>query len=116
MRAQRLGSDGLEAFARHRLDYSGNLRQLPVGKYVILDEVADAAAQRINLGQVERDAVVQHEPAWLQDLVDLAEIVRETANAHVLEHAHACDLVVGRLFRKVDGFTQLDELPTPIAS
>ena len=44
-----------------------DMGELPAGENVFLDEIADAAAEAVRFERVVRDAVVQHEPARLQD-------------------------------------------------
>ena len=85
-----------------------DVRELAAREHVFLDEVADAAAEALCAERVVRDAVVQHEPAGLQDPADLAEIAREARDADVLEHADARDLVVRLVVGQVEVVEQLD--------
>ena len=58
--------------------------------------------------RVVRDPVVEHEPARLQDPLDLAEVLRKARDADVLEHADARDLVVEHVLGQVEVVAQLD--------
>ena len=51
--------------------------------------------------RVERDAVIQHEPAGLEQARDLAEVHRQILAPDVLEHADARDLVERRVLGHV---------------
>ena len=61
--AQRLGIDELEPGAREAVDHRRDMRELAAREHVLLDEIADAAAEARRAQDVERDPVVQHEAA-----------------------------------------------------
>ena len=54
-----------------------------------------------------RDAVVEHQPAGLEDAPDLAEVARVVGDAYVLEHSDAGDLVEKPVFGQVEVIEQL---------
>src|SRR5271169_6464779 len=85
--AQRLRVDQLQSGGGETLDHPRHVRELPAGKNVILDEIADTAAQAVDTYPVVRDAVIKDQPAGLEDASDLAEVVRIITDADVLEHA-----------------------------
>src|SRR6516162_3246431 len=103
MLAKCLGVDQFEPFGSESLDHAACVRELSTGENVLLDEIADAAAEaRTAADPVVRDAVVEHKAARLQDALDLAEVARIVADAHVLEHSDAGDLVVERVLGQVE--------------
>ena len=108
MLAQRLRIDDLESRVRHAADDPRHVRQFAAREHVFLDEVADAAAQLRGAKLVVRDPMVQHEPAGLENPMDLAEVAPEVAHAHMLEHADAGDLVVLHALGQVEIVAKLD--------
>ena len=54
------------------------------------------------------DPMIEHEAAGFEDTEDLAEVPVEVANADVLEHADARDLVVLHVFRELEIIAELD--------
>src|SRR6266511_5402639 len=65
--AQRFRVDQLQAVSGEPLYDPRYVRELPARKNVVLDEIADAAAQAVGTSPVMRDAVVKHQPAGLED-------------------------------------------------
>src|SRR5208282_4522035 len=72
--AQRLRVDQLQSGAGETLDHPRYVRELPTGKNIFLDEIADAAAQAVSAYPVMRDAVIEHQPAGFEDAPYLAEV------------------------------------------
>ena len=68
--------------------------ELAAGKDVVLDEVADAAAEAVGPGALCVMPWLSTKPPGFSSAPDLAEVLRETRDADVLEHADAGDLVV----------------------
>ena len=107
MLAQPFGVDQLQTGVRNAADHAAHVRQFASRKYVFLDEVADAAAEMRAVEPVVRDAVVQHESAGFEDLIDLAEVTAEVSDADMLEHADARDLVVLHVVGEIEIIAQL---------
>src|SRR2546425_256215 len=107
MLAQGFGVEELEAVGGEPFDDSQYVRDLPAREDVFVDEIADAAAEAIPARPVMRDAVVEHQPAGLEDAPDLAEVARVVGNANVLEHADTGDLVEKPIFGQVEVIEQL---------
>src|SRR5262245_16836576 len=93
VRSQAFGIPHLEALPRHLFDHRGDMRELAAREDILIDELADAAAELSVAQRVRRDAVVQHQAARPQQPMDLGEVGWQVALAHVLEHADARDLV-----------------------
>src|SRR5437660_10508685 len=99
--------DQLEAVGGEPFDDSRYVRDLSAREDVFLDEIADAAAEAVAAGPVMRDAMVEHQPAGLEDAPDLAEVARVVGDAYMLEHADAGDLVEKPIFGQVEVVEQL---------
>ncbi|MCY1366784.1 hypothetical protein D9M69_536900 [compost metagenome] len=93
VRAQAFGIDHLQPGRRGLAQHVRHVQQLAAGKDVFLDEVAHARAELAVVQLTRGDAVVEHQPARLEQRVDLAKVGRHVGRAHVLEHAHRRDLV-----------------------
>ena len=91
--AQSLRVDQLQSGAGETLDHPRHVRKLSARKDIILDEIADAAAQAIDAEPVVGDAVIEYQAAGLEDALYLAEVTRVVAHADMLEHADAGDLI-----------------------
>ena len=107
MAPQRLDVDHLEAGGGHLLQRERDVRQLAIGKHVAVDERAGAAADHRARHVARGDAVVQDESVFLHQGAQLLEVRGKLLQSHVLEHAHARDLVEGLAFRQVAVVAQL---------
>ncbi|MNN36494.1 hypothetical protein D3C81_1503930 [compost metagenome] len=83
------------------------MRQFAVGKHVAVDELAAAAADRPTIGVLGGDAVVQHQAAGSDGLLQGAEVQWQVGVADVLEHADADHLVEAPVRRQVAVVLQL---------
>ena len=87
------------------------MQQLAAGKDVALHEVAEAGAELMVAGAAGGDAVVQQQPARLEQAVDLGEVGRQLGPADMLEHAHRGDLVERLVVRKAAVVEQVHPYP-----
>src|SRR5438094_890373 len=98
---QGLGVRNLESRARHLVKHEGKMRKLPVREHVAVDEFPRTQPHPMVVGIACRDAVIHDEPALGQQRADFREISLEMAQAHMLEHADARDLVENDLARDI---------------
>src|SRR5688572_10507840 len=101
VRAQRFHVVDLESLLAHVVHHAMQVRELALRKHVAPDELARPQAHGAVLRVRRGDAVVEEKPALAQEAPGHAEVAGEVAQAHVLEHADAGDLVVERLARMV---------------
>src|SRR5713101_48741 len=98
---QRLGVGNLEPRERHLAKHERKMRELPVREYVAVDEFPRTQPHPAVIGIARRDAVIHDEPALGEQRPDFREISLEMAQADVLEHADARDLVEDALARNI---------------
>src|SRR6266571_6412781 len=101
MTPQRLGVRNLEPRARHLAKHDREMRELPVREHVLVDEFPRPQPHPAVVGVGRSDAVIHDEPAFGQQRADFREISLEMAQAHMLEHPDARDLVEDALARNV---------------
>src|SRR5712692_6002076 len=101
MTPQRLGVRNLEPRARHLAKHEREMRELPVREHVLVDEFPRPQPHPAVVGVARSDAVIHDEPAFGQQRADFREISLEMAQAHMLEHADARDLVEDALARNI---------------
>src|SRR5882762_1564044 len=77
------------------------MRELPMREHVAVDEFPRPQPYPAVVGIAGRDAVIHDEPARGQQRADFREISLEMAQAHMLEHADARDLVEDALARNI---------------
>ena len=93
MRPQILDVDGLQSAVAERFQYLADVHQFPAWEYVLLDEIAHAAAELGVIGAAGRNAVVHHQAARAQEPADFREISGQLGAPDMLEHPDRCDFV-----------------------
>src|SRR5882762_8791873 len=101
MTPQRFGVRNLEARERHLAKNERKMRELPMREHVAVDEFPRTQPHPAVVGIAGRDAMIHDEPALGEQRPDFREISLEMAQAHVLEHADARDLVEDALARNI---------------
>lgn len=106
MRAQTLDVPDFEALCLHVPHDAAHAVELPVREDIAVDEArGDGLAPAVLL---VRDAVIQHQAAWDQQPLRRGEVARQVAQADVLEHPDAGNLVPACLPGQIPVVHQLD--------
>src|SRR5258706_131947 len=101
MTPQRLRVRNLELRLRHLAKHERKMRELPVREHEVVDEFPRAQPHPAVVGIARGDAVIHDDPALGEQRADFREIGLEMAQAHMLEHADARDLVECALARNI---------------
>ena len=93
MRSQVLCIEQLQTAIGQVVRHLAHVHQLTTRKDVLLDEVSDAGTELLDAHGRGGDAVVEHQPAGLEQAAQAVEVVAELRAPHVLEHAHRGDAI-----------------------
>lgn len=83
------------------------MRQLTVGEYVLLDELASAATDRTPVGVLGGDAMVHHQPALSHGAEQRLAVLLKVGMADMFEHADADHFVEAAVLGQVAVIQQL---------